>query len=656
MTTVMMKIPINNLNQEDHQPYDLLGIGFGPANLAVGAALAEQNWEGKIEEIIGLRVGFIEFHPEFRWHPGMMIPGSRMQISYLKDLATLRNPRSPFTFLQYLHSHGRLVSFINRATFNPTRAEFADYLSWAANQITSNPPQLQNSKNPLNAIHVFYGEQVIGVEAVKGTTGDIELLRVLSIKNIDGSPHQRLCRNLILSTGGTPRIPQVFQHLVHSRPPNPNKVIHTSNFLNQIDQALSHIFALLAHQVIPIHPIRISSLSHSPCPSHSSISNTSSGFSEDSSIPSSLNINQTDYIEVSTPSKVKIAVIGAGQSAAEALLDTYDRIKSSLTHLNNLVSSPEIDLIIRGGHLRPSDDSAFSNQVFNPETTDFFYSLSNRYMPQRQTSTSDLNPARQKCSDFLLEEAAPTNYAVVSPETISSVNEIIYAQKVERDCRSRKMGSKITRLPPLLPKINIIPHTQVVSVKDNASCDGSLSVILENVLTGERTNSHYQLIILGTGYDRQGWKQLLFGPSSENQQLGLVFNKLWPTEMAFESVHSLHSDPSRDDSPTNSIISTSAFDQHQLSSHQAIVPKGVSKLKVSRNYQLLLPKTFIDHEDAEGVAKKFQPTVWLQGCNESTHGISDSLLSVLSIRAGEFLNGIKSDGWFGMSDQKPTAA
>lgn len=32
--------------------------------------------------------------------------------------------------------------------------------------------------------------------------------------------------------------------------------------------------------------------------------------------------------------------------------------------------------------------------------------------------------------------------------------------------------------------------------------------------------------------------------------------------------------------------------------------------------------------------------VWLQGCNESTHGLSDVLLSILATRAGEMVNSI----------------
>lgn len=114
---------------------------------------------------------FIEKQREFRWHPGMLLPNSRMQIrlasaprlvvarwltafaplSFLKDLATLRSPQSPITFLNYLHSQDRLLNFINRGSFTPTRKEYADYLSWAADYVRK------------QGIKVRYGEEVIAI-------------------------------------------------------------------------------------------------------------------------------------------------------------------------------------------------------------------------------------------------------------------------------------------------------------------------------------------------------------------------------------------------------------------------------------------------------------------------------------------------------------
>ena len=83
----------------------------------------------------------------------MLLPDTLMQISFLKDLATLRNPTSPFTFLSYLHTHGRLLPFINRASFIPTRREFADYLTWVSERVQE------------LGVDVFYGEEVTSLHA-----------------------------------------------------------------------------------------------------------------------------------------------------------------------------------------------------------------------------------------------------------------------------------------------------------------------------------------------------------------------------------------------------------------------------------------------------------------------------------------------------------
>ena len=65
----------------------------------------------------------------------MLLPQARMQISFLKDLATLRDPRSPTTFLNYLHTPDRLLQFINRGSSTPSRREYADYLGWVSRYV-----------------------------------------------------------------------------------------------------------------------------------------------------------------------------------------------------------------------------------------------------------------------------------------------------------------------------------------------------------------------------------------------------------------------------------------------------------------------------------------------------------------------------------------
>ncbi|OXH82188.1 ornithine monooxygenase, partial [Burkholderia multivorans] len=78
----------------------------------------------------------------------------RMQISFLKDLVTMRDPKSRYTFINYLFERGRLNEFINLKNFYPTRVEFHDYLSWVADAFDD---------------RVHYGETVTAIEPVHGS-------------------------------------------------------------------------------------------------------------------------------------------------------------------------------------------------------------------------------------------------------------------------------------------------------------------------------------------------------------------------------------------------------------------------------------------------------------------------------------------------------
>src|SRR5437899_5988264 len=87
--------------------YDIIGVGFGPSNLALAIAAREID--------ATKRCLFVERRATFAWHQGILIDGSRMQISFLKDLVTLRNPASPFSFLQYTKARGRFEGSGERA-------------------------------------------------------------------------------------------------------------------------------------------------------------------------------------------------------------------------------------------------------------------------------------------------------------------------------------------------------------------------------------------------------------------------------------------------------------------------------------------------------------------------------------------------------------
>lgn len=118
----------------DESPvYDVIGVGFGPSNLALAIAIEEHNTRfGNVEPI---SARFFERQPAFGWHRGMLIDDATMQVCFLKDLVTLRNPVSEFGFVSYLHSKNRLLDFINHKSLFPLRVEFHDYLEWAAAKV-----------------------------------------------------------------------------------------------------------------------------------------------------------------------------------------------------------------------------------------------------------------------------------------------------------------------------------------------------------------------------------------------------------------------------------------------------------------------------------------------------------------------------------------
>lgn len=67
--------------------HDLIGIGFGPSNLALAIALEERGQvQGPLDAL------FLDKQLDYRWHGNTLVTQSELQISFLKDLVTLRNP------------------------------------------------------------------------------------------------------------------------------------------------------------------------------------------------------------------------------------------------------------------------------------------------------------------------------------------------------------------------------------------------------------------------------------------------------------------------------------------------------------------------------------------------------------------------------------
>ncbi|KAJ2991154.1 hypothetical protein HDV02_003936 [Globomyces sp. JEL0801] len=419
--------------------YDVLTVGFGPAGLSIAIALDACKDHN-------LKVGFIEKQKEFKWHGGMLLDNAVMRISFMKDLATLRDPTSPFTFLNYLHKNNLLVDFINVGSMNPFRVQYDQYLRWVA-------------------VHFeelcFYDEEVIKVEPVLKDSEIVQMVDVTS-RTSSGEYIVRRTRNLIIAAGGKPNIPAQF--LNQDNLYKSEKIIHSSQFLT------------------------------SPL----------------------------------TKKAVKAAVIGAGQSAAENFNELSQNEQNS------------VSLVFRDRCLRCVDDSPFVNEVFNPSSTDSYFEMA----------------ADSRFTVF--ETSKNTNYAVVEPEKLQEIYQMLYLQKITGK------GNRC----------EIVPSSSIeaVTVEENSKC----SLTLKNVLDPTKNSQleDLDLIVLATGYTKAEYKNIL-----------------------------------------------------EPLLHYFVPVPGQVVHKLSRNYQL---------ETVNG----FQVPIFLQGYCEETHGISDTLLSVTSIRGMEVVQAI----------------
>jgi L-ornithine N5-oxygenase len=186
-----------------NDPYDLIGIGFGPSNLSIAVVLDEERNRSGEAPIQAL---FLERKREFDWHSGTIFDGAKLQVSCLKDVATLRNPCSRFTFLSYLLAKNRLDEFVNLEDLRPSRFEFQDYLRWVASAMRD---------------QVRYGQEVVAIEAAAAKAGRIDAVKITARDIRSGETSVYLARNLILATGLVPSVPNgadvaASRSIVHS--------------------------------------------------------------------------------------------------------------------------------------------------------------------------------------------------------------------------------------------------------------------------------------------------------------------------------------------------------------------------------------------------------------------------------------------------------
>lgn len=296
--------------------YDLVGVGFGPAGIALETAIRdyeEDNGKKTYERV------FLEKNSNSAWMDEMLLPGTDIQHHFLRDFATPRNPRSQYTFSNYLFEKGRLFSF--GLLGRPSRTEWSDYVQWVAKKIDDSSR---------------YNEEVKLVEPLI-TEDYVEGLRVHTTNSLNNKKNIYHTKSLILNSGRKSYIPSLFKDELSGR------LFHASKFKSSIKNISSHE-------------------------------------------------NPT------------FTVLGSGQNSVEIIL-----------YLANKFPNSKINSVIRHTGFRLYELGHFTNEVFFPEFTNYFYSL------------------EQEDRDKLFKQIKHTNYSAVDDDVSESLYWKMYEDSIRGD-------------------------------------------------------------------------------------------------------------------------------------------------------------------------------------------------------------------------------
>jgi L-ornithine N5-oxygenase len=345
----------------ERETYDVVGIGFGPSNLSLAIALEESPDP--------VTAAFFERQPSLSWHRGMLLPSAKMQVSFLKDLVTFRNPVSAFSFVSYLHEAGRLARFVNKQDFFPTRREFHDYLEWAESKV---------------AHRVAYNSKVTSIRLPPGRDGVVDRVQVeVTDPATPGRGRVAEARNIVVSTGLVPRMPAGVE--------SDEYVWHSSEFL--------------------------------------------------------YNFRGADRAGLK-----RVAVVGAGQSAAEIVRYLYDMLPGASVY----AIMPSYGYSI-------ADNTPFANQVFDPSAVDDYFSGSKR------------------SKDAIWQYHRNTNYSVVDDEVITSLYQRAYDDEVAN-----------------VERLNFLNLARVVDVKRVAN---DTRITVHSMAREESYDLDVDVLVCATGYD-----------------------------------------------------------------------------------------------------------------------------------------------------------
>jgi len=144
---------------------------------------------------------FVDKKESFGWHDGQQMANTTIQVSMLKDLVSLSEPTSDYSFLSYLHESGRLYHYLNAQFDAVPRQEFRNYMEWACRRNTN----------------IVFGQEVRSVEYSE----------VFHVRLEDSTV---TADNIVIGVGVQPRVPP------QAMPFLGNRQFHVSEFIGKADR------------------------------------------------------------------------------------------------------------------------------------------------------------------------------------------------------------------------------------------------------------------------------------------------------------------------------------------------------------------------------------------------------------------------------------
>ena len=190
---------------------DVVAVGLGPFNLGF-AALVDGSHEVDLDAVV------LERESEFRWHAGMLVEGTTLEVPFLADLVTLADPTNPYSYLNYLREQGRMYEFYFYETFQTPRREYDDYCRWVAESVDN----------------VAFDRHVADIRPVGGDDegGDANFA-VDAVHPETDEAFTHYARDVVVGVGSRPYVPEGF------RDHPDDEVFHTASYLHRRDEMLA---------------------------------------------------------------------------------------------------------------------------------------------------------------------------------------------------------------------------------------------------------------------------------------------------------------------------------------------------------------------------------------------------------------------------------